>query len=104
MDSSLLSLRPCYGNYKGLRLMPDRPLPKFSYKDGIYDLTNAYYSEMIPRIYQREKPTEFNFEYDDSYYQEPEYQNEEVYEERYIPSPVPEIHSDSDDSDEWTET
>lgn len=104
MDINSMSLRPCYGNYKGLGLMPDRPLPKFSYKDGIYDLTNAYYSEMIPRIYQRDKPKDFNFEYDDSYYQEPEYRNEEVYEERYIPSPVPEIHSDSDDSDEWTET
>lgn len=67
-----LSFRPCYGNYKGLRLHPDRPLEKFNYLLGKYNITTQYHSEMIPLIYKRETINiDFNFEYSNSYYDAP---------------------------------
>ena len=73
-------------------LMPDRPLPQ---EKGYQNMPSSWGWDLIRMIYQREESSDFNFEYEDSYYYAPPVETPKIVFEEYIPLRVG--YSDSDE-------
>ena len=73
-------------------LMPDRP---FLQEDGYQNMPSAWGWDLIPMIYQKEESSDFNFEYEDSYYYAPPVETPKIVYEEYIPLRVG--YSDSEE-------
>jgi len=69
-------------------LMSDRPLPRD-------DMPSAWGWDLIPMIYQKEESSDFNFEYEDSYYCAPPVETPKIVYDEYIPLRVG--YSDSEE-------
>jgi len=67
--------------------MSDRPLPRD-------DMPSAWGWDLIPKIYQKDEKesSDFNFEYEDSYYVEPIVETVKIVYDEYIP-----LQTDSDE-------
>tara|TARA_B110001469_G_C9342331_1_gene181297 strand:+ start:298 stop:531 length:234 start_codon:yes stop_codon:yes gene_type:complete len=70
--------------------MSDRPLPRD-------DMPSAWGWDLIPKIYQKDEKesSDFNFEYEDSYYYAPPVETPKIVYEEYIPLRVG--YSDSEE-------
>lgn len=70
----------------------DRPLLQ---EEGYQNMPSSWGWDLIPMIYQRDESSDFNFEYEDSYYSAPLVETPKIVYEEYIPLRVG--YSDSEE-------